>query len=79
MRIEIMLIGIVVLVIGAALVAGVLTQTTTIDSKTKQETSTPGLLPITLPTTLAGFPMVVIAGILAVLGIVVTIVGFNLF
>ncbi len=77
MNIVKMLIGIVILAIGAALVVGVLTQTTTTDSKTKQTVTTPGILPIALPGNIAGVPILGIAGAIALIGVGVTIWGFT--
>ncbi|MDD5181881.1 MAG: hypothetical protein PHC66_01770 [Candidatus Nanoarchaeia archaeon] len=79
MNIVKMLIGIVILAIGAALVVGVLTQTTTTDSKTKVTTTNPGIIPIVLPGSIAGIPMVGLAGAIALIGVGVLFWGWTTF
>lgn len=78
MRIDFMLIGLVVLAIGAALVIGVMTQTTTID-KNKVAITNPGVIPFVLPDSVFGFPLVAIGGLIALIGAGITIFGFNAF
>jgi len=73
MKIEIMLIGLVVLAIGAALTVGVITQSGTPGNMTT------GIVPIEMPTEIFGFPAIAIGGVLALVGVGVTILGFNMF
>ena len=66
-------IGLLILAIGVAIAVGVFTQTTNAETGA----TTPGIIPIALPTALFGFPMIAIAGVIALIGIAVVIVGWK--
>jgi len=68
-------IGLLVVAIGAGLIAGIVTQKTVTENK--QTTTQPGIIPIVLPTEMMGFPTLGIGGVIALIGVAVIFVGFK--
>lgn len=71
------LIGIVVIALGAAVLVGLFTQTTTMDTKTKMSVTTPGVLPVVIPAVLFGISTMLIAGIIVAIGLAVIVFGWQ--
>lgn len=74
-RLIMALVGLVIIAIGAALVAGIFTQTTVTENK--ETKVVPGVIPIVLPSDVMGFPTFGIGAVIALIGVAVVFIGFK--
>ena len=73
MNFKILLVGLIILAIGATLAVAVFTQGT--DAETGE--ATPGIIPLTLPNEAFGIPMVGIGAAITLIGVGVVFWGFK--